>query len=935
MAKSADFSGSSISLWGKWQFCLDSLNQGIVGKWYESKKFDDCICLPSTTDEAHKGRGYTKANSGTLTRLYPYYGAAWYQREVDIPKAWSGKRITFHMEKTRKTTVWVDGKEIGTQDGLVTQHMYDLTSALTYGRHRITVRVSNDVKEMPPVGISHQIGDQTQTNWNGILGRIELQASDPVWIDEARLYPNIEEKTVKFRIRLGSEHRLPQTANITIQSEMFNTDKPLSVPTANDVVNLDKVTGWCTVILPLGDKMKLWDEFTPTLYRFNISFTAKDKGNTYSGKKTITTGLRVFKTEGTQFSINGKRIFLRGDNDCGLYPFNGYGPMDVEGWVKVFKTTKSYGINHVRYHTWCPPEAAFQAADLVGLYLQPELPVWAPIGHSKKKNRDGDIEIRLSAEGDPIDQRTAFLTEEGKRILKEFGNYASFTMFALGNEMSGSRETMSEMIRQFRSYDNRHLYAEGSNNFFWHPSLAEGDDYWTTTMTGGTYSAGNYRPNCKGKDVRSSYPVDTVGHINNVYVGTMYDYSEGIKDVPVPVIGHEVGQYQVYPDFADSFKYTGVLKPMFYEKLIQGIRSSGLERYASDFVKASGALQVLCYKEEIETALRTPGFGGFQILDLQDYHWGPCMVGITDAFMDNKGYVSPVKWREFCSASVPLIRMPKFIWTNNEVFTARAEMANYGPKALSGNNISWKMTDTSGRILYKGNIQPVSIPQGGLTELGNIRVNFNNIKHPTRLNVTLVVDGYKNSWPVWVYPAEQRINEGNVVIVRKFDNTVVSLLKQGRKVLFIVDKTALKEPVRGVFSVDFWSYVGFRKYNPPGTMGLLCDPHHPIFANFPTDSHTNWQWWNIAKNSPAMNLGRQSVAIEPLIRVIDNVFTNRNLCLLFEAKCGKGSLMVSSIDLQKDSPEIKALYRGVLNYMNSSEFQPKIELLQLQLPFKN
>ena len=100
---------------------------------------------------------------------------------------------------------------------------------------------------------------------------------------------------------------------------------------------------------------------------------------------------------------------------------------------------------------------------------------------------------------------------------------------------------------------------------------------------------------------------------------------------------------------------------------------------AHDFFKASGALAVVCYREDIEAALRTPEFGGFQLLDIQDFPGqGTALVGILNVFMENKGMIEPEQWRGFCSETVPLFRMEKYVWTNDETLTGKVQIAHYG-----------------------------------------------------------------------------------------------------------------------------------------------------------------------------------------------------------------------------------------------------------------
>ncbi len=916
---------SVISLAGEWRFQLDPKNEGVAAAWFKTPLADQ-IKLPGTTDEQRKGTPNKKVELKHLTRVYPYVGAAWYQRDLDIPESWKGKRITLELERTKTATVWLDDREIGSQNTLTATQTYDLGN-IAPGRHLLTIRVNN--KELPPVGDPHQISDQTQTNWNGIIGRIELRATDPVWIDNAQVTPDVGQKKARVRVVFGNTPGTAIDGSLQVTARSWNgpseqTPAPATVP-----VKLGK-DGAVEFTYDLGPGMQTWDEFSPALYRLTLDFSGTADGKPMADRREIDFGMREFKDQGTQFAINGRRTFLRGKHDACVFPLTGYAPMDVDGWVRIFKIAKSYGINTYRFHTWCPPEAAFAAADIVGIYLQPELPVWGPIGGPAKVDKK---DVEQKSDNDSVEARTQFLTDEGKRIFRQFGNHPSFVMFALGNEMSGSREVMGQMVATFRDYDRgRRLYAQGSNNFLNKPQLADGDDFWTTTMTGGDYNTGVYQPNAIAKMIRGSTPVHTICHINNEPPSTQHDYRNAIAGIPVPVVGHEIGQFQTFPDFKEIPKYTGVVQARNFEKFRDRLAKAGMLDQADDFVRASGALAVICYREDIEAALRTPDFGGFHLLDLQDFPGqGTALVGILNAFMESKGLVTPESWREFCSETVPLLRFDRYTWTADQTFEADAEVANYGPLPFEKMAPQWLLADSAGKALASGSLPSVDIPTGGLTKLGRITLPLKDIAAPQKLTITLSLPGtdYRNSYPLWVYPAKQSAEiPDDVIVARSLDDKTRAALAAGGRVVLLPDMTSLPKSIDGAFQTDFWCYPMFKKYNPPGTLGILLDPKHPAFTKFPTDFHSDWQWWRLTKNARPMILDSLPKDLRPIVQVIDNFERNHRLGLLWEAQVGPGKLLVCSSDLpgQQDQPEVRQFYRSLLDYAASPAFAPNTKI---------
>ena len=190
------------SLAGVWRFQLDPRHEGEKAAWFKSALLET-IRLPGTTDENAKGARNTKTNyTSHLSRVFPYYGAAWYQRELDIPAQWRGQRVTLRLERAKMTQVWVDDQFIGGSDSLAAVQVFDLSAVAAPGRHRLTICVDN--KQRPPVNGGHQLSDDTQTDWNGIIGRIELRATDPVWLEDVQVFPDVPARRVKVRVTLGN-----------------------------------------------------------------------------------------------------------------------------------------------------------------------------------------------------------------------------------------------------------------------------------------------------------------------------------------------------------------------------------------------------------------------------------------------------------------------------------------------------------------------------------------------------------------------------------------------------------------------------------------------------------------------------------------------------------------------------------------------------------
>jgi len=905
-----------IDLAGQWSFEIDSLDQGLSQKWF-SKKLTDVVHLPGSTTTNGKGHDITLNENWTggiwnndyfkkpeyakyrepnnlkisfwLQPVKRFVGVAWYQKEIDIPADWKGKAIELFLERCHwETTLWVDDKEIGMRNALGTPHEYDLSKIITPGHHRLSLRIDNRVKDINPGLDAHSISDNTQTNWNGVIGRMQLISRAPVYITSIQLFPDIDKKIVTAHIRI--KNISGKNANYQLQVSADATNSPVKdhvAPLAQNV-HVGADSSHITVTYPMGSRPLLWDEFHPAFYRM----TVKLSGNGAVDERTVSFGMRRFATMGKQIAVNGRPIFLRGTLECAIFPKTGFPPTTEAAWDRIFRICKAYGLNHVRFHSWCPPEAAFDAADKAGMYLSVENSAWAQVG-----------------DGKPIDK---YIYDESNRIVANFGNHPSYCMMPYGNEASGDHaETyLTNFVKYWKAKDNRRIYTSASGF-----PASPANDYTSSGAAriqwweGGLTSPINANP-----------------------PATDFEWTKYLEK-DKPTVSHEIGQWCVYPNFKEMVKYNGVLKPKNFEIFRDFLQEHGMLALADSFLYASGKLQALCYKADIEAALRTPDFAGFQLLDLHDFPGqGTALVGVLDPFWDNKGYVTAKEYKRFCNSTVPLASMHKLIYTNNELLNAKFEVAHFAENGLKNVVPEWTLTHVDGRVIYQGKLTRRNIKTGKLTVLDSISKPLNIISKAEELTLTFKIDTFKNSWNIWVYPGHTPVvkNEQKIKVVQQIDQQTEDYLSNGGTVLLTMKKGTLKDQDGGNiaigFSSIFWN-TAWTNGQAPHTLGILCNPKHPALAAFPTESYSNYQWWDAMSHSNAIRLDSVDQKIKPIVRVIDDWFTARPLALLFECRIGKGKLLVSGIDLINDAdkrPEAHQLLYSLKKYMLSDAFQPKV-----------
>ena len=880
----AEPAGRTISIAGDWRVRLDPNDAGMAEEWFKNpSQSSERIHLPGSTDEQHLGNKNVGCDLGHLTHADFFVGPAWYEREITIPEAWKGEHITLFLERGHwETRAWLDGYPLGLQNSLSTPQVYELgrpgNTGVPPGPHRLTIRVDNRVKI--DIGDSSAVTEQGPGNWNGIVGRIELHATDAVWIDRLFVYPQIAQNSVHIKVRIRNTTGDAYYANLTLSLD--GTKISTSVRIGNHP--LEKVEH----DLQLTGPTHAWSEFSPSIQELVASLVSTSTPG-FADEARTTFGMRALTTVGKQMMLNERVIHLRGTVDNGSFPRTGYPPTDAATWRARFQIYKDYGFNLVRFHSWCPPEAAFVAADELGLILQVENPLW--IG-------DG----RISADA----LRTAFIRQEAEAIVDTYGNHPSFGLMTMGNELgSGLDVFLGSLVTGLKAHDPRHLYASTSAP----DNIRRPDNYFV--------SAGPRWQNLRGDPRLENNPPNTD-----------FDYRQYVSKLDRPVVAHELGQWTVFPDFSEAAKYDGPLQPRYLDSFREALERNGMFDQAEAFLGASGALQVALYKEEIESNLRTPGLTGFELLGITDWPgYGPAFIGVLTTLTESKGLIKPEQFRRFCSPTVPLLRMKKRTWTTNETLTATVEIAHYGPSAIPDLKATWILRNAEGHTLASGRLPATKVPTGGLTPLGEIRLELKNYPAPAHYSIQVSADAFANDWDFWLYPEKSPTPPSNVLVATRWDAATRNQLAAGRTVVLLLDP---REPARTTpttFTTVFWAHSWFPERQE--TMGILCQPSHPALAGFPTDSHADWQWWDLMSHSRAFVLNGEPAGFQPIVQVIDDAARSYRLSAVFEARVGSGKLLATSFDLI-NSLETRVAARqfrdSLLRYAGSRDFNPPTEL---------
>ncbi len=816
-----------------------------------------------------------------------YAGLAWFEREIEIPDAWADRNIHLFLERVHwQSAVWVDGREVGRADSLGCPHEFAL-GRLTPGSHRLTLCVDNATRAVDVGSMSHSVTDHTQGNWNGVVGRMELSARPAQRLERVRVFPKTDGS-----LRIEISGRAAGEARVEVRESGGGRIAEGGVAPAADGAFSVELHG------RVSGEPRLWDEFQPELYHLEVSVTDAAGG----GRETraVSFGIRELGSQDGRITINGRKRFFRGTLECCIFPLSGHPPVDVESWKRIIRICKAHGLNHIRFHSWCPPEAAFTAADELGFYYQVEASSWGTVG-----------------DGAPLD---GWLEAESRRMLDVYGNHPSLVLMAYGNEPGGGNQGswLSAWVKRRQAGDGRHFYTTGAG---W--PVLKGSDF---------HSSPAPRIQAWGGGLRSV--------INEQAPRTDFDWADFVRrHSDAPVVSHEIGQWCVYPDFREIDAYNGYFKAENFEIFRETARRAGLLEQAGDFLNASGKLQVLAYKHDIEAALRTPGFGGFQLLDLHDFPGqGTALVGVLNAFWGEKGYISPAGFAEFSGPVVPLARMPKMIYQSGGTFRAETSLAQFGPDDISGAALHWALSGQDGRVVREGTLPARDFPSGETTDAGVVEFRLPDFSAACQLRFVLSLPGTQvlNAWDLFVYPRVVEMPEAAGVLVTRDLAEAVPALEAGRKVLWNPEPRAVmndpERPLKAGFSPVFWN-TAWTNWQPPHTLGVLCDPAHPALRGFPTEPHSNWQWWEVQHGAQPFILTPFS-GLKPIVQVIDDWFTNRKLGYVFEAKVGKGLLLAAAVDLESADdkhPVLRQLKAALLGYMAGGDFQPECAIAAEEL----
>lgn len=861
----------------------------ISGKWKLGFEKDQCsqeIIFPTVLQ--NEGIGIKNQNPETIrwAREYIFEGKAFIEKEIYIDEGQVTKITKLILERCHwGIQLFVNDVYIDYRENISVPQIFDLTGKFHIGKNKITLSIDNSMI-YPLKKCSHHFTDDTQGNWNGIIGEMKLKFYDQVYIDDIKISTCIEHKCAKIYMKV---------INAEFEKYKNRYEKIHCTLSTGDVYEfnayLPSYENEVSFILELPE-IRLWSHFEPNLYSVKIECLNQSE--------ELTFGFRKIETRGKFIYVNGDRVILRGSSDGCVFPEKGTPPMDIDSWIQVFQQYKRMGLNHFRAHSWCPPNAAFEAADMLGIYMQVEGPASGTLGQGQL----------VEGENDPLKQsiRTQnYIKNELLGMQNFYGNHPSFVMLSIGNELYTDYSVLDTIVDALKENDTRQLISSGTNNNWIKPHIGRNDDFFVGFMIDTWHGL-----------LRGSYHTPDVGHINNKQPCTTTNYQDATNAVDIPIITHELGQYLAYPDYSEIEKYKGKMKPYHLKYFKSLMEKNGMEGMDQIFHVASGQSQQRLYKEDIEAVLRTENISGFQLLDIKDFP-GQCVAlcGVLDVFGDEKKYFDLDMWKNCCNDIVPLLLLDKRVFKNTEKVRAKIKISNYSREDVIESVIINDEVVSEKALALKGR----------LNDLGEFELDFSKF-NLGKSKITVKFGKYQNSWEIWVYEDTRLETCEDVLVTSTWNLELERYLENGGSAVYISNGENIKHCIKGAFQNNFWTYRMFKNHDPAGTVGMYIDSKHPIFKNFATDSHNNWQWFYMARYGTPLDLSYLSTKINPIVQPIDTYERNLKLALFFEVNVGKGRLLISTFNFNQymENIEVKTLYNAILKYMKSRDYVKAIDV---------
>ncbi len=699
-----------VSLDGEWEIAMDPGLAGIADGWA-----DPANALPEATTAtvpgcwAADGLGGEGPSLLTTPEQLPtrlrgsYVGPAWYRKSVRVPAGWRGKRVWLKIGGVNSQGwFFANGEFLGHIHSYCGACKFEITDLVEPGKPlMIAALVRNDVPSRK--GLSNWLH-----RFGGLYRSVELEATPAVYIDDVYAVPEFDRRSVSLRVSVDGT-----TDGAVLRANIRTTDGERAGEALVDAEAEHELTVRLRPFRP-------WSPTTPSLYIADV--TLEQDGRVIHGWSERF-GVRKWEVRGTDLTLNNERFLVRGFGDDYIYPVTLSSSASHEAHRKHLSVAREFGFNYVRHHTHCENPEFFEAADELGIMVQPELPYYGP-----------------HASGGPdVSMPEADLRE----LYEHYRRYTSFSTYCTGNEGHIGSPLDAELYQLAKALDPTRLMLHQDGGH----SSPENSDY-------------------------------------AVPFGDLRLHHRGQVDTSRPAVLHEYQNLATPIDPYLAKRYSGaVVAPRPMESYLADLEQSGLSREWGDAcLQAGKELQKQWQKWGIEAARRDAPLDGYIYWTLVDVG-KPSAQGLFDPFWQPKASTPEFFIRHNGETAVlaELGDDPPILGEGGTLNVTWI-VSHFGAEPIDA-RLRWKLV-ANGKPLAKGESGPLHVAPGSVVDAGSDAIVMPRLKSAVKAQLTaqLAGTGIRNSWDVWLFP-EVAESENGALFVRKMTVEALDRLAEGGTVV--------------------------------------------------------------------------------------------------------------------------------------------------------